>query len=87
MATKSSSDDATYEPLYTAKQNPFARLIESISIDPVASKITDITMEVNHLSKHMTNPTRRHQDWAKRALRDILGTMNLTLTINRKIST
>ena len=46
----------------------------------------DITVSVNHLSKYMSSPTKRHWEQAKRILRYLTGTTEFCLTFNGNIS-
>jgi hypothetical protein len=83
MAAKPSKDTSTTEPL-DKKIFPFAKLIGKL---PYCSNCTrpDITMAVNHLSRHMTSATVRHWEQAKRVLRYLSGTLNHSLTFNGKV--
>ena len=83
IAAKPSKDSSTNAPL-DMKLFPFAKLIGKLLCCSNCTR-PDITMAVNHLSRHMTSTTVCHWEQAKRVLRYLSGTLNLGITCNGKL--
>ena len=66
------------------KRFPFAKLIGELLYCSNCTR-PDITMDVNHLSRHMTSATVRHWEQGKRVLRYLSGTLNLGITHNGEL--
>jgi hypothetical protein len=83
MATKQSTDLSTNN-LIDKKLFPFAKMIGKLLY---RSKCTrhDNTMAVNHLTRYMTSATVCYWEQAKRVLRYLSGTRQLSLTFNGRL--
>ena len=79
MATKQSMEPST--DFIDKKLFPFAKFIGKLMYCSNCTR-PDITMAVNHLSRYMTSATVRHWEQAKRVLRYLSGTKQLSLTFN-----
>jgi len=83
MAAKQSTDSSTTD-LLNKKIFPFASLIGKLLYCSNCTR-HDIAMAVNHLSRYMTPAIVRHREQAKRVLRYLKDTSQLSLTFNGRL--
>jgi hypothetical protein len=84
MAAKLSTDSLLDQPL-DVKAFPFSSLIGKLLYCANMTR-PDISASVSLLSRHMTSPTCRHWEQAKRILRYVSGTKHYCLTFSGSIS-
>ena len=83
MAAKQSTDSSTID-LLNKKHFPFASLIGKLLYCSNCTR-PDTAMAVNHMNRYMTSATVCHWEQAKRVLRYMKGTSQLSLTFNGRL--